>query len=497
MSTPALQTTPPFASPPTSAPPAPPRPPAARLPGRRNDDILGLVWLHGSLEAAVFRRQTMGITWVCPVPVLTLDEFETVLDQALAELKFAGTEVFLILEHEQFVHQAEHAPAFSESAARAYLRGRVQRHEQENEPVLWVSQPTVSVRKESAFLLHMLPSAFYGRLNGMLLSRRLDLTRILPLSVPLQFMLDSFPTPKDQPVLIASEAGGAITVLIGQVGSPLFFARTMQATWAADSARIAVEINRSLLYAKQQFGVVVTELWLIGAGLEQAKAEVQARCGSGKAVSVRPVRSTDWLQAVAKLSPRHPVNLVAGYLGWKRRLRFLRRLTLAACWVALGLVSLDTWSRYYSAREDQRQLARLEAEAPAMNAERDRLTERNRVANDHQSFIRQVADERLLPVPAKFLSYVGHSLPADVTLTEFTSKWDDATKGWTFRLEGQIAADDETARDVLNAWQKNLLKSPLRARVYDGARAIVPVPIAGSQISSHQRFSLEGGLFEK
>lgn len=496
MTTPAVQTSAPFAPAPP-APVNPSRPAAPRPAGRRNDDILGLAWLHGALEVAVFRRQVMGATWTCPVPVHSLDEFETVLDQALPALKFAGTEAFLILEHEQFLHQAEHAPAFSESASRTYLRGRVQRHEQEKEPVLWVSQRTVSVRKESAFILHMLPSAFYGRLNGLLLSRRLDLTRILPLAVPLQLTLEQATTPKDQPVLITTEAGGAITVLIGQAGSQLFFARTMQARWATDSARIAVEINRSLLYAKQQFGVVVNQLWLLGPGLEAASTEVRARCGSGKEVTVREVKATDWLQAVAKLSPRHPVNLVAGYLGWKRRLSFLRRATLGICWVALGLVSLDTWSRSFSAREDQRQLQRLQAEEPAMFAERDRLTGRNVVATNQRDFIRQVADERLPAVPAKFLAYVGHTLPPDITLTEFTSKWDEATQGWTFRVEGQIAADEETAREILGAWQKLLLKSPLRARVYDGARAIVPVPNAGSQISIYQRFSLEGGLFER
>ncbi len=488
----------PSAPPVASGPVAPPpHLPAIRPRGRRNRDVLGLVWLHGSLQAAAFRRQVLGLSWTASAPVHTIEEFEVALDQALTALKFAGTEVFLILEHEQFVHQSEHAPAFSDNAARAYLRARVQRHEAEHAPVLWVSQRTVSARKECAFLLHLLPAAFYAQLNGLLRARHLDLTRILPLAVPLQLMLENMSASSDQPVLLAAQAGEATTVMVGKAGSPLFFARTMQARWASDPARIAVEVNRSLLYAKQQFGVVVTQLWLLGDGLDQARTEVQARCGTGKEATVHPVGPLDWLQAVAKLSVRHPVNLMAGYISRKRRLQFLRRVIVGACWLGLILTALDTWSRTHNWQGEQARLQGLESNQATLFAERDRLMARNATAAQQSEFIRQFSAGRLPPVPAQLLAYIGSTLPAEISLTDFSAKRDDNTSAWTFRLEGQIAAEDEIARELLTAWQKQLTKSPLRARFNDGARAVVAVPVIGDGIPSTQRFALEGGLLEK
>jgi hypothetical protein len=470
--------------------------PGMRRHGWRGNEALGIAWLHGTLQATVFRRQAAGGSWASPTPIHTVEEFEAALDVALKALEFSGAEVFLVLEHDLFVHQAEYAPAFSDSAARAYLRGRIERYEKEREPVLWISQRTVSARQEAAFLLHLLPSAFYGRLNGCLLARRLDLTRILPLVVPLQLILESGSTPKDQPVLVVAEAGDATTLMVSRANGELVFARTMLARWDSDSERIAVEVNRSLLYAKQQFGAVVEHIQLLGAVVEKAQADVRARCGANKQVTVRSTNVVDWLQAVARLSQRHPVNLVVGYVGRKRRKQFLRRALLAGCWLGFGLMTLKAWSRAGDWREERHRLASLEASQVELNTERTHLEQRNAAVAHQSEIIRQTVDQRLPAVPARFLAYLGGVRPPEIQFNDFSTKWDPATEKWTFRLEGQIEGDEDLARESLAAFQKLLVKGPLRARFNDAVRTLVVVSSVGSEIPAPQRFSVEGGLFE-
>ena len=65
--------------------------------GPRKRDTLGLLWLHGTLHAATFRKQAIVSDWIVPTPVTTLDEFEATLDQILTTLKFTGSEMFLVL----------------------------------------------------------------------------------------------------------------------------------------------------------------------------------------------------------------------------------------------------------------------------------------------------------------------------------------------------------------------------------------------------------------
>lgn len=463
---------------------------------RRPYDILGLAWLHGSLHASIFRRQVLQRSWESPAPVRTVEEFEAALDAALVQLRFGGSEVFLILEHDSFVHQAEQAPAFSEAAARAYLRGRVERFEKEHEPVLWVSQRTVSARQESTFLLHLLPSAFYGKINGMLLSRRLDLTRILPLAVPLQLSLATLAPGKESAVLIAADTGDATTVMVARPSGDLLFARTMLARWDTDPARIGVEVNRSVLYAKQQFSSVIDTIWLLGSAGDAARAEVQTRCGANKEIIVRTTTPIEWLELVAKLTPRHPINLVAGYLGKKRRQQFIRRSVTAGCWLLFALLSLDTWTRVQTWMEENVHLHQLQKSQGTLRADRARLQIRNTEVQKERDFVREVYDERLPGVPARFFAYVSSAIPPEARLSDLNVKCDTTTGKWEFRFEGQIEGDEETCREALSALQKAMTRGPFRIHFNDSSRSITPVPSAGIEAQSTLRFALEGTLFE-
>jgi len=479
------------------AEPALGRPMPRRASEGDNGDALGIGWLHGSLHLAVFRRQKLAGNWSASAPVNTMVELANALDEALRELKFGGTETFLLLENDQFVHQIETMPQISDAAAQSYLHGRVQRYEKEHAPTLWVGQPAAGLRKERSFILHMLPKAFYDGLCRLLIERRLDLTRILPLVVPIQRELDRFPISKGRPVLVAVEAGGATAVMVAKVGGELLFARTLLASWGADPARIGLEINRSLLYANQQFGCSVERVWLLGQD-NQATTQVNAKCGAGRQITVLPTTPVEWLQTVAKLPPRHPVNLVAGSLKRKRLHRSIRRVLLVACWSALVLLGVDAWTTAQAWSGEQDRYARLQADEPRLSAEREKLVERNRIAERDRTFIREVEEDRLPPVPGKFAGYIASILPHEMRLTDLAVKWEESTAaGWSFRIDGTVEADDETARELVAALQRQLIKSPWRVRSNDTARAVVAMPRSGDTAAADvQRFRLEGVMLE-
>ena len=471
------------------------KPVIRRAAGRDNGDILGIGWLHGSFHLAVFRRlKTVG-SWSAPELVKTLPEFEAAIDTGLEELKFAGTEAFLLLENEQFVHQIEATPPFSDSLAKNFLSGRVQRYEKENAPVLWVSQPAGTAKKERSFILHMLPKSFYEAINRLLLERRLDLTRIIPLVVPVQRELDRFPIAKGRPVLVAVEAGGATVVMVSKVGEELLFARNILATWSADPGRIGVEINRSLLYANQQFGNTVDRVWLLGQD-NHATAQVNAKCGTGRQITVLPTSPVEWLQSAAKLAPRQPINLVAGHLRRKGRQSSVRRGVLIATWVGLALLSVDAWFAGKAWRQEQQQYVQLQVRESKMGEERAHLMERNRAVERERAFVQQVNNDRLPAVPGKFAAYVSSVLPDQMRLTELTVKWEEGS-GWTFRLEGVVEADEETSHEVVASLQRLLARSALRVHSNELPRAAAAVSRnPGLPVSETQKFAVEGGMLE-
>ena len=463
--------------------------------GRTPADTLGLAWIHGQFQAAAYRRQTAVATWTAPGQVDSIEQFEAAVDGALQALDFGGSEAFLILAHEQFVHQMESAPAFNEAAARTYLRGRVERHARDHGEVLWVSQRAESNRKDAAYVLHLLPSEFYLSLNEIALRRRLDLTRILPLLVPLQVELGNLEEPAGTPVLLAVEAGAATTLVVGRTPRDVLLTRTTLASWRTEPGRVAVEVNRSLLYAKQQFAAVVDRLWMVGAGAEAARSEVESKCGAGKSVVVRSGGPALWLDLVARLPARHPINLVAGYLRQKRRNRLIRRVAIAACFLALVLLGLDAWTREQAWETEAARLQALAAAEESLRAEHTRLLERNAEVDSARAAVQALVAGRLPAVPPKLLGVMATALPPEARLNEFWVKWDQVERRWTFRADGTVEADDETARTIVAAVGRQLARSPLRVRVAETSRAGAALNMM-NRGATVQNFSLEGAVHE-
>jgi hypothetical protein len=446
------------------------------------------------LHAAVFHRRELLASWSSPGDVHSLEEFGPALDLALAELGFAGTDALLLLEHDAFIHRIELAPSSSPGAARSYLQARVAREGRgvgpaeiaaDRSPFLWCAQRMAATRQDATFILHLLPASFFEQLNQTLRARRLELTRIFPLSVPLQLALDAQAAP-GQPLLMAAGAGGATTIVVGWAGGRLAFARTFFASWTDEPARVGGEINRSLLYAKQQLGTAVDRICLFGA--EPVEAEVRARCGEGKEIVAGAATPLAWLEAMAPLSPGHPGNLLSDHLRRKRRLRFVRAAMAAVGWLGVAILALTIWQEGAAGRAEATRFAAVQVRAPALQAERDRLAGRNRAAAEDRDLLQEMAARRLPPTAARFLAYLGGTLPQAMRLTDFQVEETGPAASWSFQIAGTLRLDEESARAVVTTLQQQLEQGPWRAH----ATSSVSVPAASGESS----FSLGGTLLE-
>jgi hypothetical protein len=461
-------------SPPTPAPLAPPPPPAAgEGRSRRAGTAVGFAWLRSSLEATVFVREAAGATWRAPGPVRSFEEFERAVDAALAALGCAGGDAFLILEQAEIRHRTESAPG-SAKGARSYLAARVARQEESGGPLLWCAQPTALGRQDASFLLHLLPAAFYDRMARCLAARGLRLSRVFPLSVPLALELADDPRPR----LLAVETDGTTTIAVA-AGGKLAFARTIEASWTTEAARVGLELNRSLLYAKQQLGTAVLDVRLLGAA--RAVAETRARCGEGREITAGLPRPVDWLQRVAGLSPRHPQNLVAALLQREVRRERLRALVAAVAWILLVSFAAVTWKDFQDGQAERRHLAALQREAGALRSTRDALLAQDRRGAQDRALLQAAAVARGSDGPRRIVAAVAALLPSEIRLTDFQVQWEAKSAAWSFRLSGTIEADEETGRALVAGLQEKMARDPLRARFAESERALALLPGAAGE----------------
>jgi hypothetical protein len=465
-----------------------------RATGRGQADTLAIAWTHGQLHAATYRRTNLVASWESDDQVTTLEQLGAALDVSLKALDYRGTDVILLLAHDQFTHQTEACPSFSEGATKAYLRGLVERHEEEYGAVLHVTQPVAPIRKDAQHLLHLLPRSFYHDLNNLLLARHLELSRIIPTNVPLELEISNQADGASPAILLAAGIGDSTALIACRRNGEILLSRTTLGTWSDDPGRVAVEVNRSLLYAKQQHGTPIDHVILTGKGAAEAVPEIESKCGEGKTFVVRDTDPISRLSATVKLPLRHPVNLVAGYLRKKRSNHLFRRIILVSCWFLFVLLALDTWIDEQEWSAEQTRINILSANEDDLHQTYDRLLERNAEASRNRAFIKQVVDDRLPPVPDRFLAYVASIIPREVQLSHFLVTWNSESRKWTFRIDGSLEADPETARNTINSIRRQLGKSPLRVRFVESVRPEVELSLATE--ATLQRFTLEGGLFD-
>ena len=266
-------------------------------------------------------------------------------------------------------------------------------------------------------------------------------------------------------MLIAAETAEATTIVVGWGGGRLAFARTLLASWSDEPGRVGGEINRSLLYAKQQLGTIVNTIRLFGDG--RSEGEVRTRCGDGREISTGAVgRRSRGCEAVAPLSPWSPGNLLGDHLRRQRRRQCLRAGLAAACWLGLALVAMSAWDNWSAAKAEEGRFEALQAHARcALRAERDRLEARNRQVAEDRNFIAEAAQASLPPIPARFLGIPSPaSMPPEIRLTEFPGAGPGrAATGWSYRLGGTIAGNEDTARTAVAALQQWLEQGPWHA----------------------------------
>src|SRR5205823_11521057 len=102
------------------------------------------------------------------------------------------------------------------------------------------------------------------------------LTAVLPPSAVLHQQRRQLPLEKGEVALLAAETAGSTTVVIGGSDGQIFLARTLAGNWNDGAERLALDLNRTILFVQQQYGVTVNRgVWLFGTGAEEQCEAVQ------------------------------------------------------------------------------------------------------------------------------------------------------------------------------------------------------------------------------
>ncbi len=391
------------------------------------EKTLSFSWLNGQLKFLHAREDLTVATWECNGRVEDLGtpelDLPSLLREAVKQTGYAGTNVALVLEHPRLSHQLVETPPAGGRDQVLYIERLVGQLKGSEEEVAWSWQPTESIKMNKGLVLYMLPQPLLEQLIQGCREAGLHLLVLVSTTAVLANQLPQLPLEEGEIALLAAEIEGETAVVVGRKQGAIFSERSLRHCWQKDPERVVLEINRSILFVKQQFGADINSLWFFGAGAEQ-QSELMAP-EAQVPVHLSPVAFTPfyWAEQLLNLPPEATANLISKRQREAPRRRVLARITgflvggllVAPSLVLSAWIETKVWSQS-SAVET------MKPQAAAWQIQKDALQKHIAELDQTKQLTQLIEEQKLAPIPGWVLAYIANITPDELLLTELQVK---------------------------------------------------------------------------
>ncbi|MBL9129424.1 MAG: hypothetical protein JNL97_17360, partial [Verrucomicrobiales bacterium] len=272
---------------------------------------LGVSWLRGQLNAVALHRGELVGSWQSPEPVEDLDGIAQCIRNAVQHTGFQGSTVQFVLAHAKLTHQLVDTPEAKGTALKSLVERQVERLKVFDEPAAWTFEKAETAKNSASALVHLLPRTILYRLAGAVEQAGLHLVGVTPSTSILHSQFGQLPLSGNEVGLLVADIAGSTTLVVARREGPLFLARSLDASRNRGPAALAVDLNRTLLFVNQQFGVNVKGAWLFGQSLVASIAELRPQIQIPIEASPETETPQYWAQQALRIPSDALVNLVS------------------------------------------------------------------------------------------------------------------------------------------------------------------------------------------
>lgn len=424
--------------------------------------ILGISWLNGRFHAAALNGSTVSASWACSQPVPYEADFGEALAEAVRQTRFTGTQVVVVLDHGSLLFHVEETPPVKGRVLRQLLERSVAQNHFFEEQAAWGRIDLPSLKGRQRALLALLPKSLLQSFAASCAALKLNLAAVVPAAAVLGPHLRELSVPPEETVVLATDLGGSLHLLLGRGDGQVLFSRSVVLGGTLQSDRAAQEIARTLHYAQQQFGVAVNYLFVFGSTAFAALKDVQIRSG----LKVQPSTVAEdpfyFARQAGLVSGRTPANLVSPAETQRQRVRGLAAAGLAA---ALVFSATTTFFVERTVRARERTAAELEQQLAADGNTAALNRTLGREARRLDAFLRLVGSTNDAPVAGLFARYVPTVTPETIHFTEASVS--RGFGGWEFHLNGSLREQSLDYVAMLEQFERQLQSGPFSARIID------------------------------
>lgn len=437
-----------------------------------NLTALSVSWLNGQFKALAVHRGAVDGTWERPGEMEGSGNFESLVREAVEETGYRGHTVSLLLGHPRLAQQMTDVPPVQGFALTKLVQRQAQQQKMFDGEAAWAYQEAVSGKGSQRVILHLFPKLLLNQLVQGAEKSDLDLVSAMPATAVVHGQLTQLPLEKEEIALLAAETGGSTTVVVGRSDGQVLLARTLTGNWNNGLARLAVDLNRTILFVNQQYGVAVSNVWLFGPG---AKEQLQAMQGQMPVpVKLSPVEHHPlyWATEAVKLPAAFCPNFISREQQKAPQRRLLAKMAAAIAAVVVLVSLLVSAYLLVEARHERLLISELEAKAAELQVKHKELQQTQIELARKQDVVKLVIDNRPPPIPGWFLGYLSEAVPPDLVVTNLHVKREEDL--WRVQLTGtmQTTVKQPTPAAMSNSVSllaSRLVNGPFHMRVWDGS----------------------------
>lgn len=424
--------------------------------------ILGISWLNGRFHAAALNGSVVSASWASPQPVPHEGDFAEALAEAVRQTRFTGAQVIVVLDHGSLLFHVEETPPVKGRVLNQLLERSVAQNHFFEEEAAWGRIDLPSLKGRQRALLALLPKSLVQRLTAACAALRLNLAAVVPTAAVLGPHLRELSIPSEETVVLATDLGGSLHLLLGCGDGQVLFSRSVVLGGTLQSDRAAQEIARTLHYAQQQFSASVNHLFVFGSAAFAALKDVQIRSGLKVQPSTVAEEPFYFARQAGLVSPRSAVNLVSPAESKRQRVRGLAAAGLAA---ALVLSATTTFVVERTVRARERTVTKLEQQLTAEGNIEAVNRSLRREARRLDAFLRLVGSTNDTPIAELFARYLPTVAAETIHFTE--AGVSQGVAGWEFHLTGSLREQSFDYLALLEQFERQLQSGPCRAQITD------------------------------
>lgn len=452
-------------------------------------DVLAVAWIGTHFEAAALRKGKVVSEAIAHSDCGSSDIFEAYLDETLATLGFKGSVGELIIDGGLLDTVNITVPPISNRLQQNFIREKAKRLQTEGTGLVWESQRIAAAKTGPRVLIHSISKEAFNELESQFERRGLTLKKVLPFMGSATRPFKDIQTPTDSASIVLAPVGSSYKILAIDHGGELQFARDLNKENGTDPQRVAVEINRCILFARQQFGKPVSQIVTVGLQAARFKVVIKTILQGEIPIKHRSDGKNLWL---SQLSTSNALNLAKESMMQDRKLRMRKALTTGTC-LLIGAALLGfTYHTQATRRETQISIASLAADE--MRASIIQAQKNQGEAEKLTQFLEEAEAVGRAPVEQALINFLAVNHPADTWTSQLEINWRPDESTWDVRILLFTEADSNGAQRRKEDLQKALRDSPFAMSFPENVLDRVRNVTSRSSIQALETISIEGKI---